>query len=102
MDVSILVLASASVPFGLIALHDIASGEVRKGAFGAASAAWSLSGVLLVYLGVPGLIFFPGLLLIMIASSLSRVRRGGGALQYARPSALAAVLALVTIGLVML
>lgn len=102
LELSILILAMASVPFGLIALHDLLSRETRRGAFGAASAAWSLSGVILVYYGVPGLLFFPGLILIMTISSLSRLRRGGDARQFVRPSVLVVLLVLITLGLVML
>ncbi|MCU0853275.1 MAG: hypothetical protein MUC90_08510 [Thermoplasmata archaeon] len=102
MELPILLLASASVPFGLVAMHDILSGEKKRGVFGIASAAWSFSGIFLVYLGVPGLLFFPGLMVILLASSLSRARRGGGVAQYLRPLALAALLVLITAGLVLL
>lgn len=102
MDASILVLAAASVPLGLVAAHDLLSGERRRGLFGVASSAWSLSGVFLVHSGVPGLLFFPGLVLILLAASLSGVRRGGGVPQYLKPMALAGLLAVITAGLVML
>lgn len=102
MEASILVLASASFPLGLIAIYDLFSHERMKGAFGIASATWSICGVVLVWYGVPGLIFFPGLLLIIIASSLLSARRGAGRAQYLKSAALSVLLVLVTIGMVML
>ena len=102
MDVSVLVLASASVPLGLIALYDMVSGERSRGVFGVAAAAWSLSGVVFVHFGVPGVVFFPGLLLILIASALFKARGGGLRSQYAKAISLSALLALVTVGTVIL
>ena len=102
MDLFVLALASASVPFGIVAVYDLLSKETEKGLFGVASAAWSSSGVVLVYYGVPGLLFFPGLLVISIAAFLVRARRGGGRSHYAKASALSALLLLITVGLVVL
>lgn len=102
MDASVLVLASASVPLGLIAFYDMFSGERSRGLFGVTAASWSLSGVVLVHFGVPGIVFFPGLLLILIASSLFRVRSGGPRSQYAKAMSLSALLVVVTVGMVML
>jgi len=102
MDASIFVLASASVPLGLIALHDFRSDRRVGGMFGMTSAAWSVSGVVLVYLGVPGLLFFPGLFAIMISSALVQARGGGGRSQYLKAALLSTLLAIVTLGLVVL
>ena len=102
LDISIAVLAFASAPLGLVALYDFTSGERERGLFGVASAAWSLCGVVLVYYGAPGLLFFPGLLAILIVASLRRARRGGGRLQYAKATLLAVLLCLTTVGMVLM
>jgi hypothetical protein len=40
------------------------------------AAVWSIAGVVLVSVGVPGLVFFPGLLAIVLAGSAVRFREG--------------------------
>lgn len=102
MDPSILVLASASVPFGVLAAADLFSDKRTKGFFGVASSAWSGSGVVLVYFGVPGLLFFPGLLAILILSSLVQYREGRGRSQMVKALLLSVLLGAVTLGLVFL
>jgi uncharacterized membrane protein len=102
MDLSIMVLASASVPLGLVALVDFLSERRVKGLFGMTSAVWSASGVVLVYIGVPGIVFFPGLLMILILSSFLQGRRGGGRSQYVKALSLSLLLILITLGLVLL
>lgn len=102
MDISLLVLAFASVPLGVIALCDLIADRKMRGLFGMTSAAWSASGVVLVYVGVPGIVFFPGLLVILILSTLVQGREGGGRLQYVKASSLSVLLVLITLGLVLL
>ncbi|OGS52434.1 MAG: hypothetical protein A3K75_04300 [Euryarchaeota archaeon RBG_13_61_15] len=102
MNTAILLLAMTSVPMGLYSLSEFLRNERTRGFFGMLAAGWSIAGVVLVSVGVPGLVFFPGLLVIVLAGSALRFREGRTTGLALRMLVIGSVLCIVSVGLVFL
>lgn len=102
MNEAVLLLAATSVPMGLYGLLEFADRRSVRGLFGMIAAGWSVSGVVLVSLGVPGILFFPGLLAIVIFGSVVQLRVDRRRLLLTKAVLAAVALGLVSIGMVFL
>ena len=102
MDSAILILAMTSVPIGTVGLIDYVSQRSTGALFGMLGAGWSIAGVVLISFGVPGMIFFPGLICIMLVGSLLQLRTERKKILYVKAGLLTTVCAVLATWMVFL
>jgi len=76
LNAALVLLALTSVPLGILGITLYRRNRDPSSLAGIAGAAWAISGVALIYMGIPGTVFFPGMLAIVLAGVLMRVRSG--------------------------
>ncbi len=84
MNPAILLLALTAVPLGIASFIEFRSQSSPRALYGMIGAGWSMGGVLLIVVGVPGIIFFPGLIGIMLFGTLMQLRQKKERLQYVK------------------
>lgn len=100
LNLVILLLVLTSVPIGLLSLSEFSNIRSTRSILGMLASAWSAGGVVAVMYGVPGTIFFPGLLLISLAGGAIELRASFTNARLARMALTVFLLAFVSIGLV--
>ncbi len=102
MNPAILLLALTSIPLGIVSLFEFRLQSSPRALYGMIGAGWAMGGVLLIVVGVPGVIFFPGLIAIMLFGTLMQLRQKKERLLYVKAGFLTVICGSLAVGMVFL
>lgn len=102
MNPAIILLALAALPLGLYNLILLHKDSSWKYYIGITGSAWSFSGTFLIYLGFPGIAFFPVLLGILLLGYIMRMKVDRSRILVGKIAAVLSLLVLILVGLLIL
>jgi len=102
LNAVVLLLVLTSFPLGILGLVEFRDRKHIGPMFSMIAAAWSIAGVILVSAGVSGLLFFPVLLVIMLAGDVLEYRSDKRKFTIVKGLLVSTVLAVVTAAMVIL